>query len=109
MSSSTPSLRDWHKQRHQLRDDVFKDVVRMMLFVSVERGDSRGIVRFFEELKDRYEDLVIPFDKVVAVHGKAYLDLGEFERALMVFQGHRGRFVPQGGRGREDLGGPGAR
>lgn len=79
-------LDEWQKDKHQLNDGVFKDVARMMLFVSVARNDSRGIVRFFEEVKDRYEELVIPFDKVVAV-GKAYLDLGEFERALMVFRG----------------------
>ena len=79
-------LAEWHKEQHQLRDRTFKEVARMMLFVSVARGDSKGIVRFFEELKDRYAELVIPFDKVVAV-GKAYLDLGEFERALMVFKG----------------------
>ena len=57
----------------------------MMLFVAVSRNDAAQIVRFFEDLKDRYPELVIPFDKIVAV-GKAYLDQGEFERALMVFR-----------------------
>ena len=58
----------------------------MMLFIAVERNDAKQIVHFFEELKDRYPELSIPFDKIVAV-GKAYLGLGEFERALMVFRG----------------------
>ncbi|HLQ37666.1 MAG TPA: MG2 domain-containing protein, partial [Planctomycetota bacterium] len=78
-------LADWHKKDFYLRDDVFKEVARMMLFLGIERNDSKAIVRFFEELKDRYADLVIPFDKILAV-GKAYLDLGEFEAALLVFR-----------------------
>ncbi|MCC6669778.1 MAG: tetratricopeptide repeat protein [Planctomycetes bacterium] len=73
-------LKGWSLHEH-----VFKDVARMMLFVSVARKDSAATVRFFEELKDRFPDLVIPFDKIVAV-ARAYLDLGEFERALMVFR-----------------------
>lgn len=79
-------LREWHREDHYLRDDVFKDVARMMLFVSVARNDGKATVRFFEDLKDRSPELVIPFDKILAV-GKAYLDLGEFERGLMVFRG----------------------
>ncbi len=78
-------LADWHKKDFYLRDHVFKEVARMMLFLSIERGDSRSVVRFFEALKDRYPDLVIPFDRILAV-GKAYVDLGEFEAALLVFR-----------------------
>lgn len=75
----------WHTDQVRLRDDVRKEVTRMLLFVSIAQSDARGTVRFFEELKDTYPDLVIPFDKIVAV-GQAYVDLGEFERALMVFR-----------------------
>ena len=57
----------------------------MMLMLGIERGDARAVVRFFEELKDRYPELVIPFDKITAV-GSSYLDLGEFEAALLVFR-----------------------
>lgn len=78
-------LDGWHRQEHMLRDETFREVCRMMLFVSIERSDARSVVRFFEELKDRYPDLVIPFDKIVAV-GCSYLDLGEFEAALLVFR-----------------------
>ncbi|GAB4151488.1 MAG: hypothetical protein Fur0037_20230 [Planctomycetota bacterium] len=76
-------LADWQKRDYSLREDVFKEVARMMLFLSIERNDARGIVRFFEELKDRYPDLVIPFDRILAV-ASAYYDLGEFEAALLV-------------------------
>lgn len=79
-------LREWHRREWKLRAPVYRDVARMMLFAAIARNDSKAVVRFFEDLKDLYEDLVIPFDKIVAV-GKAYLDLGEFERALTVFRG----------------------
>ncbi|MDP6929434.1 MAG: alpha-2-macroglobulin family protein [Planctomycetota bacterium] len=79
-------LSGWHRKQHQLRQTVFKDVARMMLFISIARGDDKATVKFFEDLKDLHEALVIPFDKIVAV-GKAYLDIGEFERSLMVFKG----------------------
>ncbi|MEZ5963421.1 MAG: MG2 domain-containing protein [Planctomycetota bacterium] len=78
-------VREWQTDQVHLRDDVRKDVTRMLLFVSIASHDAQGTVRFFEELKDTYADLVIPFDKIVAV-GQAYVDLGEFERALMVFR-----------------------
>ena len=78
-------LADWQKTDFALRDDVFKQVARMQLFVAIERHDARAVVRFFEELKDRYPELVIPFDKILAV-GRAYFDLGEFESALLVFR-----------------------
>ncbi|MBM4063172.1 MAG: hypothetical protein FJ265_19055, partial [Planctomycetes bacterium] len=76
---------DWQKADFALRDDVFKQVARMLLFVSIERNDARAVVRFFEELKDRYAELEIPFDRILAV-GRAYFDLGEFESALLVFR-----------------------
>jgi tetratricopeptide (TPR) repeat protein len=57
----------------------------MMLFVSIERDRAADVVRWFEDLKDRYADLVIPFDKILAV-GQAYIDLGEFEAAVLVFR-----------------------
>ncbi|MCB9870704.1 MAG: tetratricopeptide repeat protein [Planctomycetes bacterium] len=78
-------LHDWHQSAHQLRGSIYKDVARMMLFISVARHDSKSTVRFFEDLKEQFPDLVIPFDKIVAV-GKAYRDIGEFEQAVMVFR-----------------------
>jgi tetratricopeptide (TPR) repeat protein len=79
-------LLEWNKTEWRLRDDVAADCARMMLFLGIERGDGKQVVRFFEELKDRQPDLVIPFDKILGV-GRAYFDLGEFESALLVFRG----------------------
>ncbi len=79
-------LAEWSKPEARLTDAAAAELARMMLFLGIERGDQRQVVRFFEELKDRQPDLVIPFDKILAV-GKGYLDLGEFEAALLVFRG----------------------
>jgi uridylate kinase len=38
----------------------------MLLFVNIERGNAKEIVRYFELLKEKYSTLVIPFDKVLA-------------------------------------------
>jgi tetratricopeptide (TPR) repeat protein len=76
---------DWQQKDWRLRDEVWKEVARMMLFLGIERGDSRTVVKYFEELKDRWAELVIPFDKILAV-GQGYVDLGEFESALLVFR-----------------------
>lgn len=69
-----------------LRSDILREVARMMLFVSIQKQDARGTVKWFEELKDRYPDLVVPFEDIRAV-GRAYLDIGEFESAVLVFRG----------------------
>jgi alpha-2-macroglobulin len=78
-------LDGWQKKDFSLREKPYREVVRMMLWLGIERGDARAVVRSFEELKDRYPELVIPFDKITAV-GRSYLDLGEFEAALLVFR-----------------------
>lgn len=78
-------LRDWQQEEVQLRDEPFKDAVRMLLFAAIEAEDSARIVRYFERLTERYPDLVIPFADIVRV-GKAYFDTGEFERSLQVFR-----------------------
>src|SRR5262249_52486401 len=70
---------------YRLRDDIYKEVARMLLFLGIERHDAKAVVHFFEELKDRYPELVIPFAEILAV-GKSYFDLGEFEAALLVFR-----------------------
>ena len=79
-------LSEWQKTEYRLRDDVATEVARMMLYLGIERGEQKQVVEYFEQLKDRQPDLVIPFDKILAV-GRSYFDLGEFEAALLVFRG----------------------
>ncbi len=67
-----------------LHDSQLKETANMLLYLSIGRGDSSAIVKYFEVIKEKDPELFIPFDRVVAI-GQAYRDLGEFERALLIF------------------------
>jgi alpha-2-macroglobulin len=64
-----------------------RDVARMILWIHTSEGfyDAKQIVAAFEILRERHPDLRIPFDKILVV-GRAYRDMGEFERAYHVFR-----------------------
>ncbi|MBK7875259.1 MAG: outer membrane protein assembly factor BamD [Planctomycetes bacterium] len=68
-----------------LGDDALRDTAEMLLYLSIERGDARAIVRHFEVLREKNPDLTIPFEQILAV-GAAYRKLDEHERALLVFK-----------------------
>lgn len=64
-----------------------RDVARMLLWIHTtdDLYDARRVVATFEVLSVRHPELTIPFDRILVV-GKAYRDLGEFERAYLVFR-----------------------
>lgn len=64
-----------------------RDVARMLLWIHTGREelDAGRIVQMFEILRERHPELIIPFDKTLTV-GRAYRDIGEYERAWLVFQ-----------------------
>ncbi len=64
-----------------------REVARMLLWIYTTEGfyDAQQIVKVFEVLRERFPTLEIPYDKILLV-GKAYRDLGEFERAYFVFR-----------------------
>ncbi len=64
-----------------------RDIARMLLWIHTgrEKLDAARIVEMFEILRERHPELVIPFDKTLTV-GRAYREIGEFERAWLVFQ-----------------------
>ncbi len=64
-----------------------RDVARMLLWIYTADGfyNAQQIVKVFEVLRERFPTLEIPYDKILLV-GKAYRDLGEFERAYFVFR-----------------------
>jgi len=70
---------------YKLQDAPFKETVKMLLYIALARKDAKAVVDYFEVLKERYPELVIPFDKIIAV-GRAYRERGEHERAVMVFR-----------------------
>ena len=85
-AEAMPRLEKLFDQWQQnLKDNYYRETARMLLFMSIDRGDARKIVTYFEAIKERYPDLVIPFDKVLAV-GRAYREMEEFERAMLVFK-----------------------
>jgi len=67
------------------RDDVARDAARILLTIHIKDYQARKIVQDFEILKEKGPELVIPFDEVLVV-GRAYRDIGEHERAYLVFR-----------------------
>ena len=75
----------WSEYRDLLTDQALRETARMLLFLGIARGDSRAVVESFEVLREKDPNLVIPFAHMRAI-GAAYRDLGEFERALLIFR-----------------------
>lgn len=70
---------------YTLTEPVAKDSARMLLMVHLKAFHPAKIVQYFEILKEKMPELVLPFDEVLVV-GRAYRDLGEFERAYLVWK-----------------------
>ncbi|MCO6453957.1 MAG: tetratricopeptide repeat protein [Pirellulaceae bacterium] len=76
---------------HQLVDDwnlqpeIYKDVVRMLLDIHLQLGPPAEVVRHFEIVLEKYEDLEIPFEKLLRI-GDAYHQIAEYERSYLVFR-----------------------
>ncbi|MEY4386506.1 MAG: hypothetical protein RLY20_1789, partial [Verrucomicrobiota bacterium] len=63
------------------------ELARMLLWIYTAEKyyDAKKIVDLFEVLRERYPQLEIPFEKILVV-GKAYTDIGEFERSWLVYR-----------------------
>jgi len=71
---------------YTLRDDVLKDTARMLLEAAIAgKADPHKVVKYFEVLKEKAPELVLPFDRIAAV-GRAYRAIGESERAYLVWR-----------------------
>jgi uncharacterized protein YfaS (alpha-2-macroglobulin family)/tetratricopeptide (TPR) repeat protein len=70
---------------YTLRDEVARDAARLLLAIHIREYDARKVVQFFEVLKEKAPELVIPFDDIKIV-GRAYGDIGEHERAYLVWR-----------------------
>jgi tetratricopeptide (TPR) repeat protein len=57
----------------------------MLLTIHIREYDPRKVVQYFEVLKEKAPELVIPFDDIKVV-GRAYGDIGEHERAYLVWR-----------------------
>jgi len=63
------------------------ELARMLLWMhtTAKFYDAHKIVELFELLRERFPQLEIPYDKILVV-GKAYTDIGEFERSWLVYR-----------------------
>ena len=71
---------------YTLRDDIGKDAARMLLLINIRAEQARKIVQYFEVVKEKAPELVLSFDQLLAI-GKAYRDINEYERAMIVWRG----------------------
>jgi len=83
-SEAGPLLQELFEQ-FRLDPNPYKDTAKMLMYIAIAENNSRDIVQYFEILKEKYPDLVISFEDIVRV-GKAYRDIGEYERAAQVFK-----------------------
>ena len=70
---------------YTLNDATARDAARMLLTIHIKDYQPRKVVQDFEVLREKGPELVIPFDEVQVV-GRAYRDIGEAERAYLVFR-----------------------
>lgn len=68
-----------------LKEKPLEEVAARLFGIVVEHGEAAEIVRYFEVLRERAPERTIPFERIVRV-GRAYRELGEFERALLIFR-----------------------
>ncbi|MEI8372661.1 MAG: hypothetical protein WCJ35_07485, partial [Planctomycetota bacterium] len=72
-------------EKWNLRPEVYKDTVQMLLDIHLEIGPPAKIVRYFEIIKEKWPSEEIPFAKIMKV-AAAYHEMGEYERSYLVFR-----------------------
>ena len=71
---------------YTLRDDIAKDAARMLLLINIKEEQPRKIVTYFEVVKEKAPELILTFNQLLAI-GKAYREIKEYERAMIVWRG----------------------
>jgi alpha-2-macroglobulin len=80
-----------------LQGQPYRDTVRMLLDIALERNTSDQVMRYFEIIFEQWPDDEIPLAKALRI-GSAYHALGEHERAYLVFRAAvEGIFAREGG------------
>ncbi len=67
-----------------LRDEPYREAIRMLLSCALKRDDAEAMVNYFEILKEKHPDLVIPFADIVKV-ADAYARTDQHERAYFIY------------------------
>ncbi len=68
-----------------LRDEPYRESIRMLLTCALRLDQPERIVDWFEILKEKYPDLVVPFGDIVRV-ADAYARTGQHERAYIIYR-----------------------
>ena len=71
---------------YTLRDHIAKDAARMLLLINIKDYDPRKVVQYFEVVKEKAPELILSFDQLLVI-GRAYRDINEYERAIIVWRG----------------------
>jgi uncharacterized protein YfaS (alpha-2-macroglobulin family)/TolA-binding protein len=71
---------------YTLRDDIAKDAASMLLLVNISLKEPRKIIQYFEVVKEKAPELILSFEQLMAI-GRAYREINEYERALIVWRG----------------------
>ncbi|MCH7873235.1 MAG: hypothetical protein IID33_16185, partial [Planctomycetes bacterium] len=66
-----------------VRNDPYRESVRMLLSCALAADKPEEIVDYFEILREKYLDLLIPFDEIVRI-ADAYARTGQHERAYVI-------------------------
>jgi uncharacterized protein YfaS (alpha-2-macroglobulin family)/TolA-binding protein len=74
-----------HGPKYTLRDTSYREAVRMLLYAALDAKQSDKVVRYFEILKEKYPEYVLPLEKSVEI-ARAYMSMREHERALQVLR-----------------------
>ena len=72
-------------EKWNLRPEIYKEAVELLLNIHLEIGPPAKIVHYFEIIKEKWPNEEIPFAKIVKV-GAAYHEIGEYERSYLVFR-----------------------
>ncbi|MGD8452314.1 MAG: tetratricopeptide repeat protein [Phycisphaerae bacterium] len=68
-----------------LNEEPYRESVRMLLMAALARDKAEDIVNYFEILREKYPDLIIPFEQIIKV-ADAYAHTGQPERAYLVYR-----------------------
>jgi hypothetical protein len=74
-----------HGTDYTLREEPYKEAVRMLLFASLAQKQTERVVRYFEIVREKYPELVIPLQKSVDI-GQSYMAMNEWERGHHVLR-----------------------
>lgn len=76
-------------KNHSVRAEYLRESAQRILSDALERNDAPVAIAAFEQLRDRFGDVSLPFSTVVRV-GEAYLAANQAEIADMTFRGTMG-------------------